>query len=408
MHAYHYRAVSITGSITQGQMTAADEQAVHDHVRQSGMELITLRRKTNYSAFLPSLPKRHHAASLLALESFSTHMRDMVRAGVPFIEALRSAIAACEAGTMRDSLNIIERAVGEGQSITQAFSEHSRVFPPLYQALLAAGLASGDLVTTFDHLVRYANSRAATQRHIRRALRYPLFLLVIVSGVTTFMMSMVVPAITQFLRTLDGTLPWTTRALIALSDSITALGWLVPVLAIIGGMALILARRLSTRWARPCDAALLRLPIIGTLIQRLALARFMQSLALLCHSNLGILASLREARGTLGNRALDNAWRDAEEQVRSGLSLSQAAAALVPPAFLRLIRAGEVSGQLTASLNDCATIAARELQESIDAFLALLEPALTILMGLMLAWIVIAVLGPVYNSLSLLNNAGAP
>jgi type IV pilus assembly protein PilC len=157
------------------------------------------------------------------------------------------------------------------------------------------------------------------------------------------------------------------------------------------------------RTARFVDSTLLRVPVVGEMLRKIALARFMHSFATLYESNIGIVGGLRNARATLGNHALEALLEDAEKQILSGQPLSSALEGILPVFALRVIRIGERSGGLGKSLHDIAHMQYREVNAMTQRLIGGLEPALTLVIGGLLAWIVLAVLGPIYGSLGKLT-----
>ncbi len=279
------------------------------------------------------------------------------------------------------------------------------MFSPVFIAILAAGERSGDLAITFAQLARYMESRARLNESLRRALRYPLFLLAVTVAVVSFMMTMVVPQIVMFLNSIGSDLPLATRVLIAASNLFSKAWWIILSVGAValGVAALFLRRTVGPRRARNRRRLLLRVPVVGPVINKLMLARFVQSLAILIQSGVGIPESLQGARDTLGNRYLEAEVDEIGQQIQSGSALSTAMQKLLPPFAVRMLRIGEQSGQLGKSFNDIATAYDREAADALERLIGALEPALTLFVGAILGWIVLSVLGPIYGSLSKMN-----
>ncbi|MDX2028817.1 MAG: type II secretion system F family protein [Alphaproteobacteria bacterium] len=395
MPAYSYRAVHASGRIARGRIAAANEYELAHSLGASGLELIVAQEQKESPVRL-RWPRR---VAPRAVEIFCSQMADLLKAGVPFVDSLRETATAAESGPMRDALTDITRAINHGSRIAHAFACHGRLFPSVFISILAAGEATGDLARTFGHLTRYAATQARTRDRMHRALRYPLFLIAVVFAVVGFMMTLVVPQVIQFLNSIDSELPVMTRLLIAVSDIFAATWWLMAA-GFFGVIALLgLLRQSSSRATQIIDGIALRLPLAGPVLQKQALSRFMHSFSILFASGVGILGSLRSARPTLGNHAMETALEEAERCVVAGQSLSQAMADVLPSFAQRIIRIGEQSGALGKNLNDIAEIYDREAAEVTDRMIGALEPTLTILIGGLLAWIVMAVLGPIYGSL---------
>ncbi|MGE3623060.1 MAG: type II secretion system F family protein [Bdellovibrionales bacterium] len=401
MPAYHYRAVDYSGRIARGSSAAANETELAQNLSRTGLELIEARLKRASGVAPRHRFARHLPASILV--QFTSHMADLLRAGIPFTEALNDTTQLAEVATLRDALLDIYRAINHGAGIAQAFRRHGRLFPDTFTAILAAGEKSGDLAATFDHLLRYTEARARTIEQLRRALRYPLFLLAVAVGIIGFMTTMVIPEIIQFLGSLDSRPPFTTRVLIASSAFVSRYGWAILLTFVMCGLALYVLHRISGTVARIVDTLVLRLPFIGPVLRKIALARFTHGLAVLHQSGVGLIDSLRGAGLTLGNRALAYRLDRAIVHVESGQPLSAAISDLLPAFAVHVIRVGERSGKLNKSLEDVAVAFDRQVTAATSRLIGALEPALTLLVGCLMAWIVLAVIGPIYGSLGQLG-----
>jgi len=212
-------------------------------------------------------------------------------------------------------------------------------------------------------------------------------------------MTMVIPPIIQFLGTIDAELPLSTRILISASDVFANYGLILLTVIALAALILLAARRSSEKTALKIDRLILQLPLAGSVLRKLALSRFAHSFAILFQSGIGVIESMKGAGGTLGNRALSAMLTEAEQQVRSGRTLSVALGDLLPPFAVHMLRIGERSNQLGKALDDIAVTADRESAEIVTQLIGAMEPMLTMLIGGMLAWIVLAVLGPIYGSL---------
>jgi type IV pilus assembly protein PilC len=401
MPSFAYRAVHASGRVAKGRMAAANENELAHYLRESGMELIDARAAVERSLRLPVIIARNAPPRALAV--FCTRLHDLLLSGIPFADALRDVADATDNKIMRDALTQIVRAIGNGGGIASSFALYPRLFSDVFIAIVTAGENSGDMAVIFDFLARYADNRAQTQERLRRAVRYPLFLFVVAGSAVSFMLSIVVPQVVQFLIGIQSDLPLATRMLLALSALFARYGAALAVGLTVMLLTVFLARHLFPGVAIMLDAALLRVPVVGNVMRKTALARFAHSFAILFHSGCDVPACLRQARATVGNRSLRDAIEIAERRVQSGAALSIALDSVMPPFAIGLLRTGERSGRLGKSLDDIATAYDREAQAATDTFIGMLEPCLTLTIGGLLAWTVVAVLGPLYGSLSVLG-----
>ncbi len=397
MTSFSYRAVHKTGRVQKGLMAAANENELASVLRGLDLELIEARRqKPNASLHLPERVDPKQTAALC------TQLRDLLNAGLPFADALDLVIEAMPPGGFQTKLATMAQTLRAGASVYETFGQHKTLFDPVFLAILDSGERGGDLSVTFARLADQFRWQLRLKAALRRALRYPLFLTFVAACVTSFMMAFVVPEIVLFLAGLGTDLPFATRLLIASADIFATLWWMLPLLALSLFVALFVGRKISSSFKESSDGFLLRLPGLGSIIKKLALARFAASFSALLSSGLSLPSSLETAAGTLGNAFLAARARVAAAQLHEGAALSETLTPLFPQTALQMIKVSEKSGRLPQTIADLAKLYETEAQESVESFLGALEPALTLFVGGLLAWIVLAVLGPVYGSLGAL------
>lgn len=399
MPEYAYRAVNPAGRQLRGALAAANESGLEQALAALGLELIDCRvisgRRGRGRGW------RRGRVTSQDLIAFCVHLEQLQRAGVPLLEGLADIRDSAETGRLRDLAAAIHRDVSEGVALSAALGRHPRVFGNLFTALVAAAEQTGRLADSFQQLIRHLKWAAAMSAKVRKATRYPAVVACVVIGVTIFMMAGVVPQVVDFLTANNQDLPVWTTALIATSGFVQAFWPLLlglPVLAI--GLVQGLARH-SPAFARRVDHLLLGLPLLGPILRKIALARFAQIFAVMFQSGIDVLTCLDAGRKVVGNRVLAEALALVGEQVRSGRALSAAMAASgeFPSRVVRMVRIGEDTGKLATTLDQVAEFYDQDVDQSIDAMIALIEPALTAILGLVMAWIALAVFGPIYDNL---------
>jgi type IV pilus assembly protein PilC len=403
MPLYRYRALQTEakkqGRISRGAMMAANEAELSQILASMRCELIEAKQEAIKTARGPSFSSGFEAGPIILCRQ----MEDLLRAGLPFPESLRQIAAAMPEGSFRDALAAILQAITQGSGLRAAFAAHPRFFSAPFLAALAAGEKAGALDRCFAQLGADLRWQSDVSKKIRRALRYPLFLLCVAGGVTSFMMILVVPQIVAFLESFGTALPLSTRLLIGTANILTRFGGPAVALFLMGALALVPLRRFNEGFALFTDRAALRLPFLGDALEKIALARFARTLTLLLQNGLSLPESLDLSIPALANRALIERGKAASEKLVEGAPLSQAGQELFPPFALQMIRIGETSGRLTASLADVTRSYDAEVESVLQRLIGGLEPALTLFVGGILVWIVLAVLGPVYGSLGKLG-----
>ncbi|MCF8481021.1 MAG: type II secretion system F family protein [Rhodospirillum sp.] len=408
MPLFAYRAANNQGRIIRGQAEASGERDLHRRLKAAGLHLLRAsparvgaRRLLSGSvAGRPKLREQRH---------LFLHLERALGAGVPLLAVLEDLRAVTQDPALRDLTRTAHGAVAGGRPLSEALGEGTGgrgrpLLGPLVGPVLRAGETGGDLAGACGHLSRHLAWREDLSLRLRKATRYPVLVLVVIVGLFFFLMGVVVPELTTFLTSLGERPPLQTRALIALSEGISAFGWTIPLVLAAGAGLLPLARRVSPPIARSLDALLLALPILGPIQRRLALTRFTHFFALLFRAGVPLTQCLEVGRDVLGNRVLAEALGISARAVAAGHPLSEALAmsGQFPPLVTRMARVGEDGGDLAGALEQVGAFHDQDLTEAADRLSTLLEPALLMVAGGLMGWIVWAVLVPVYDGVVLL------
>ena len=398
MGKYSYRAINQKGRPVRGVISAVNENDLAQQLSSTGYELIECKEVSI---------KRGRLAALMAksiktrdLIQLFVHLEQLQRAGVPLLDGLADVRDTTESTKLRDVMTEVHREVSEGSSFSQALASHPNVFEQIFVSLVGAGEETGNLTNSFIQLVRHLKWTDAMNIKVKKATRYPKILVVVVIGVIWLMMGQVVPQVVEFLNNIDQELPGITVALIATSKFFSNY-----FLYVMGGLVAVylffrIGRSISESFQYHTDNLALNMPVMGTLIRKIALSRFCQTFGVLFNSGLEILKCLDAARATAGNLVLSEALANIRDKVQEGspLSVSMNNSGEFPSLVIRMVKIGEESGNLTEVLEQVAEFYDRDVNEAVDAMISMIEPALTVILGGMILWIAAAVFGPVYNS----------
>lgn len=398
MPLYNYKALNQAGRRVSGQLHANNEADLYQRLKQINLELLTVEVDKGGRRFA-LLGRRMGSRELIQM---CVHLQQLTSAGVSLMEALADARDATDNRRLRDLLAEVFEDVAAGQSLSEAFGRHPRVFGSVFQSLIAAGEASGNLAEAFGQVIKHLRWTEDLRTKIRKAVRYPLIMLTVMVALFMFMMLFVVPQVVSFLKANGQDLWIVTRALIATSEFVQDFWWAILGLPL-GAYFLIRSMvRTSDVFAFTVDFYILRIPFLGELIRKLALSRFAHFFATLFQSGVPILTCLETAGRVAGNRCLVKSLALVRRDVEDGnpLSVGLRSTGEFPSLVVRLVKIGEDSGNLGETLNNVTEFYDRDIDRSVDTLVGLLEPALTLFGGAMMAWIVLAVLGPVYDSLS--------
>ena len=296
-------------------------------------------------------------------------------------------------------MQAIYESLKNGSMISESFAKHPKIFAPIFIGLISTGEKTGNLNIAFNSIVYHLKWSADMKRKTIKAIRYPLFSICVMLIVDGIMTTFVVPKVTQFLQTQQIALPFTTIALIAFSNFAQNNGILliatIPALIIIHKIL-----NLFPKIAIKLDEFKLHIPIFGKIIGKIDASRFCHFFSITFKSGLGVLECLESAKTVISNRAIKQSINIAKEQVASGQSLSKSIAAThhFSSMVVRMFDIGEVSGNMEAALDNIRFFYDQEINDSIEKMVGMIQPSLTLVMGGMMAWITIAVFGPIYGS----------
>lgn len=397
MPQFAYRALNDAGRQVRGKLTANNETDLYQQLQEIGLMLVD-SKAVKTSAITSAMAKGITFREKIQL---FVHLEQLQAAGVPLVDSLTDVRDSVETPRLRDLTTTILNDVSGGMPLSEAFDKHPKIFGTLYSALIAAGEESGQLTEAFRHLVHHVKWEAAIRQRIVKASRYPAVVLVVIMGMILFMMGFVVPGIVEFLESNQTALPPITVALIATSEFIQGYWWVILLVPIVIVTALFTASATSdtAKFALSCMA--LRVPVIGELISKLAISRFAHFFAVMFQSGVPILQCLETAQRVVTNRCLEESMKTVRQQVQNGEPLSQAMrhSGQFPSLVCRMVKIGEDSGNLGGVMDNVTDFYDKDVDEAIDSMIGMIEPALTAISGFIMGWIVIGVMGPIYDSL---------
>jgi len=399
MPQFAYRALNNNGRQVRGKLSANNESDLVQKLQATGLMLVDSKVvKDSKIAFGGGLVAREKI-------QFFVHLEQLQAAGVPLIDSLNDIRDSADTPKLRDLTANIITDVSGGMPLSEAFTKHPRVFGDLYSALIAAGEESGKLTESFAHLVHHVKWEDAIRTRIIKAVRYPVVVLIIISGMLMFMMGFVVPGIVEFLKSNGQKLPPVTEALIATSDFIVHYWWVILATPIVLTVAITALVRLSERFRYAFSCGVLRLPVLGDLISKLAISRFAHFFAVMFQSGVPILQCLETAQRVVTNVCLEESMKVVRQQVQNGEPLSQALrnSGQFPSLVCRMVKIGEDSGNLGGVMDNVTGFYDKDVDEAIDGMIGMIEPAMTIVSGVIMGWIVVGVMGPIYDSLGKLG-----
>ena len=400
MPSFNYKAIDQLGRPAMGQIDALNEVDLEIRLERMGLDLITYRAVAKSTSLLNS-----SKVSNQDLVMFCFQIEQLSSAGVPLLECLTDLRESSNNPYFQKVLGAISAEVEGGKMLSQALAEHPNVFTEVFVSLVSAGEQTGQLPVVFNNLFNTLRWQDELMSQTKKLLAYPAFVAVVVFGAVAFLMSYLVPQMASFLKNMGQELPMNTKFLIALSDAFVNYWWLMiglPVLAVIT-LASIIKTNPIARYQ--FDMIKLQLPYTGPILNKIIMARFARYFALMYQTGIPILDAIKICEKIVGNRVVADALSRVHAQISSGESMSESFrnAGLFPQLVVRMIKVGENTGALDKSLLNISYFYDRDVNDSMDKLLKMIEPALTVFLGLILGFIMYSVLGPVYDSFSKLK-----
>ncbi len=396
MAVFEYKAVDADGRLSYGRIDALNLIDLEMRLRRMELDLVSGKTVSNRSLFGGKKVPRTE------LITFCFHLEQLARAGVPILEGLADLRDSVEHPRFREVIAGVIESIEGGQTLSEAMSGHSSVFNPVFVSLIRAGEATGrlpEVLSSISESLKWEDELAA---HTKKVIMYPAFVGTIVVGATFFLMIYMVPQLKQFVKNMGQELPPQTKALFFVSDLLVNYWYLfllLPIVVLIVGRILIHTNPVArTRF----DAFKLQLPVVGAIVRKIILSRFASTFALLYSSGIPILDSIRTTRDVVGNRVIEHGLERVEQLIGEGQNVTAAfhSVGLFPPLIIRMLKVGESTGALDTALINVSYFYNRDVREAVEKVQTLIEPALTIILGSMLGWILLSVLGPVYDVIS--------
>ncbi|MDK2123167.1 type II secretion system F family protein [Parachitinimonas caeni] len=391
---FKYRAVDPKGRIIRGKLEATNPIDLEGRLSRISLDLIDAAAiEYRPSLFASKNIKRQD------LITFCFHLEQLTRAGVPLLDGLVDLRDSIDHPTFREIIaNVVEDIEG-GQQLSQALSAHPKVFDTVFVNLIRAGEASGQLPDVLKNLVETLKWQDELAAQTKKLLMYPAFVGTIVVGVTLFLLIWLVPQLVKFIRSMQQELPLQTRVLIAISEFLQHHWWVLPLIpvAILAGMAA--WKALDPRYQFRVDYLKLKMPFIGGILEKIVMARLANYFALLYGAGITILECIRILEGVVGNLTIGEGLTEVRDQIAEGQSVTNSfeRVRMFPPLVLRMLRVGEDTGAIDTSLQNVAYFYNRDVKESIEKIQALIEPVMTVVLGLILGTVMLSVLGPIYD-----------
>ncbi|HUX63428.1 type II secretion system F family protein [Sulfuricella sp.] len=400
MSLFVYQAMDADGRMVRGDMDAANISDLELRLKRLELDLIDGKPAAQRTFAFRKLPVKRQD-----LINFCFYMEQLSGAGVPLLEGLADLRDSIEHPRFREIVaDLIENIEG-GLQMSQAMMRHPDTFDQTFTSLIAAGEQSGKLAEIFRSLTETLKWQDELAAQTKKLLMYPAFVGTIVLGVTFFLMIFLVPQLTGFIKNMGQELPFHTKALIFISNIFINYWYLILAFPPLAWMGLTILLKNSPEARYRADGLKLKVWMVGPILHKIILARFATFFALMYASGITILDSILLSEKIASNRVVEDALQRAGKLISEGQSVTAGFqnTGMFPPLVLRMLKVGEATGELDKALRNVSYFYDREVKESIERVQALIEPVMTVVLGLILGWIMLSVLGPIYDTISKLK-----
>lgn len=408
MAVFEYRGILVsTGKTVQGLRDAENMKALRSQLRKDGILLTTASEEAAAQEAKKGnldLKKFFNRVNVTDIAIMTRQLATLTRAKIPLFESLTALIDQVEKDPLKRALTNVRDQVREGTSFADALADHPKIFEDMYVNMVRVGEASGTLEAVLSRLTEFIDKQAKLRGKVTSALAYPILMLLIAIILISVLMVAVVPKVTGIFENMGKALPWYTSLLIGVSDFTANFWWLI-LLAIGAGSYFFRRWRGTDEGRMKWDTFVLKVPVFGKLVQKVAISRFTRTLATLLDAGVTLLKAMNITRDVLGNAALKKVVENAATSIREGQSIAEPlkASGQFPPMVIHMIAIGERSGQLEEMLENVAEAYDAEVDNSVQMLTSLLEPLIIVVMGAAVAFIAMSILFPLIQMSDFVN-----
>jgi len=397
MTQFVYQAMDAEGKFLRGNMDASNLSDLELRLKRMELDLIDCKAVERQTL---ALRKRQVKRSDLI--NFCFYMEQLSGAGVPMLETLADLRDSLDHPRFREIVADLIESIEGGLQLSQAMAKHPDTFDSTFISLIAAGEHSGKIAEVFLNLTETLKWQDELASQTKKILMYPAFVGTIVLGVTFFLMIYLVPQLTGFIKNMGQELPFHTKALIFVSGIFINYWYVILAIPLLAWAGLTFMIRTNPRARYKADDFTLRVWMIGPILHKIILARFATFFALMYASGVTILECIRLSEQIVANKVIEGGLQRAGRLIAEGQSVTASfqTVGIFPPLVVRMLKVGESTGSLDKALRNVSYFYNREVKESIEKVQTMIEPIMTVILGAILGWIMLSVLGPIYDTIS--------
>lgn len=401
MSVFVYTKLNNTGIRDRGTIDASTVSDARRKLRASGIHVIDITESQSHISKHDSIissTSRSQRIKQRELTTATWQLSTLLHAGIPLVPALSALVEQLSTHPLAEIFAQIRDNVNDGKSFADSLKEYPAYFPEIYISLVKAGEATGTLENVLLRLAQMSEKRNNLINKVKSAMVYPLFMAIVGTAVVAFIFTFIIPSISKLFLDMKRQLPWPTVILIKISTFIQSYLWILILILAMLVTFFVLAFRTETGkniW----DRYILRCPLVGSLILKISISRFSRTLAVLLASGLPIVEALNLGQKVIGNTELAGIVENAKNAISRGRSIAQSfrEKEVFPPIVIHMIAAGEKSGSIEEGLANVADVFDNEVESAVKALTSLLEPVMIILLGIIVGFIVLSILLPIFD-----------
>ena len=400
MPVFEYKGLTIEGKDARGFIDAENLQSAKIKLRKSGVFPVDLSEETGKKVVGEPSAGRNILRRVKKEEItvFTRQLATLLTAGLPLMEALTATIDHIDDPLLKRTITSIREDVREGKSLAEALRAHPKAFSGLYTNMIQAGETSGALDVVLSRLADFQESQVRLRNKLWAAMTYPVLMLFIGVGVLGFLFSFVIPQVTKVFEDTGQALPLPTLILISISNFFRRYWWTVA-----GGIftvSFVITKYIHTPDGKEVyDRLILRTPMLGKIIKLIAISRFTRTLSTLLASGVPMIASMEIVKAVVNNSVLSKVLEDAKDRIREGEALSEPLrrSGIFPSMVIQMISVGERSGEIEGMLSKVSETFDNQVETTIAGLTALLEPVMILFMGVIVLFVVLSILLPIFE-----------
>jgi len=398
MPDYKFKTIDAAGKVRSDSMVASNPMELEKRLASMGFDLLSYKEHSKLSSSV--LQKK--TISRRELINFTFHVEQLTKSGVPLLDSLKDIRNSIEYSNFTDVLQTVIDDIEGGKTFSLALAEHPQVFDKVYVTLVRVGEETGNLSDVLKDLAETIRWQDELASHTRKIMIYPAIVTVVVICVVSFLMIYLMPQLLPFIKNIGTEIPFYTKVLISISGAFVDYWYVIFSLPVMIYAAVVIVANKNVAVRYFIDGIKLKIWLIGPLVSKIKLARFANYFAMMYSSGITVLDALGISENMVDNLVLEDSINKARSSIAEGSQISESfeSVGVFPSMIVRMLKVGEDTGAMDEALLNVSYFYNREVKESIDKLEPAMMPILTIILGGIMMWIMMAVLGPVYDAVS--------